>query len=42
MVMSNESNRNPAAATPMMNFNALFRRMLSIARPIISGVKGAD
>ena len=41
MVMSNESNRNPAAATAMMNFSAPFNRMLSIARPMISGLNGA-
>src|SRR5258708_4737082 len=42
MVMSNESNKNPAAATPMMNFSLPFSGVLSIARPMISGVRGAD
>src|ERR1700712_4944951 len=41
MVMSKESNRNPAAATPMINLSAPFNGVLSIARPMISGVKGA-
>ena len=36
--MSNESKKKPAAATAMMKRSALLRGVLSIARPINSGV----